>query len=74
MPQLHTYVPKSLAARVAARARARGIPVSRYLAELIGRDVDPGWPEDFFQKVAGNWRGAALRRSPQGRLEGREPW
>ena len=45
MPQLHTYIPKGLAARVAARAKSRGVPVSRYLADLIRRDVDLGWPD-----------------------------
>jgi len=74
MPQLHTYVPKGLAERVAARARARGVPVSRYLADLIRRDVDLGWPEGFFDRVAGGWKGAPLRRAPPGRLEERESW
>ena len=74
MPQLHTYVPKSLAARVAARAKARGVAVSRYLADLIRRDVELGWPDDFFDRVAGGWKGAPLRRAPQGRLEDREAW
>ena len=74
MPQLHTYVPTPLAARIAARARARGVPVSRYLAELIRRDVDLGWPEGFFERVAGGWKGGRVGRPPQGRLEEREPW
>jgi hypothetical protein len=74
MPQLHTYVPKRLAERVAARAKARGVPVSRYLADLIRRDVELGWPDDFFERVAGGWKGAPLRRAPQGRLEDREAW
>lgn len=74
MPQLHTYVPKNLSARVAARAKARGLPVSRYLADLIRRDVDLGWPDGFFERVAGGWKGTALSRAPQGRLEDREPW
>jgi hypothetical protein len=74
VPQLHTYVPKPLAARIAARAKARGVPVSRYLAELIRRDVDLGWPEDFFERVAGGWKSGRLIRPPQGRLEERERW
>jgi class 3 adenylate cyclase len=74
MPQLHTYVPKNLAARVAARAKARGVAVSRYLADLIRRDVELGWPDDFFDRVAGGWKGAPLRRAPQGRPEDREAW
>ena len=74
MPQLHTYVPKSLAERVAARAKARGVPVSRYLADLIRRDVELGWPDGYFDRVVGGWKGAPLRRAPQGRLEDREAW
>jgi len=74
MPQLHTYVPEALAAKLAARARARRVPVSRYLAELIQRDVDAGWPDDYFDRVAGGWQGAPLRRSPHGSLEVRETW
>ena len=37
MPRLYTYVPDSVAAQVAARAKARGVPVSRYLADLLRR-------------------------------------
>lgn len=72
MPQLHTYIPARLAAQVAARAKARGVPVSRYLAELIRRDVDRGWPEAFFDRAVGGWQGRRLRRAPQGGLEERE--
>lgn len=74
MPQLYTYVPKSLAARVTARAKARGVAVSRYLADLIRQDVELGWPDGYFDRVAGNWKGTPLRRAPQGRLEDRETW
>ena len=74
MPQLSTHVPKSLAERVAARAKARGISVSRYLADLIRRDIELGWPDGFFDRVVGGWKGAPLRRAPQGRLEDREGW
>jgi hypothetical protein len=72
VPQLHTYVPVRLAAQVAARAKARGVPVSRYLADLIRRDVDRGWPVAFFDTVVGGWQGRPLRRATQGRLEKRE--
>ena len=72
MPQLHAYVPERVAARLRARARARGMPVSRYLAELIQRDVDLGWPADFFDRVISGWKGEALRRAPQGKVEERD--
>ncbi len=71
MPQLHAYVPARLADRLRARARARGVPVSRHLADLIQRDVGSGWPEGFFAEVVGRWRGRALRRPAQGRFEKR---
>ena len=74
MPQLYTYVPKSLAARVTARAKARGVAVSRYLADLIRHDVELGWPDGFFDRVVGGWKGTPLRRAPQGRPEDRETW
>jgi len=72
MPQLHAYVPEHLAERLRARARARGVPVSRHLADLIRRDVGSGWPEGFFEEIVGGWQGQPLRRAPQGRLEKRE--
>lgn len=72
MPQLHAYVPTRVADRLHARARARGIPVSRYLAELIQRDVDLGWPPDFFDQVVGGWKGEPLRRPPQGKAQERD--
>ena len=72
MPQLHAYVPSRVAERLRARAKARGIPVSRHLAELIQHDVGSGWPDGFFEDVVGGWRGAPLRRAPQGRFEKRE--
>ena len=74
MPQLHAYVPKRLADRVAARARSRGVAVSRYLADLIRRDVELGWPDGYFERVVGGWQGGPLRRAPQGRAEVRESW
>ena len=74
LPQLHTYIPKGLAARVAARAKSRGVPVSRYRAALNRRDVDLGWPAGYFDRVPGGWQGGPLRRAPQGRLEDRQAW
>jgi len=69
MPQLHTYVPARLAARVVAGAKARGVPVSRYLADLIRRDVDLGWPDTYFDHVVGSWKGSPLQRPGSGERE-----
>jgi hypothetical protein len=72
MPQLHAYVPALVADELRARARARGLTVSRYLAELVRRDLALGWPAHYFKQIAGGWKGPALERPPQGRLERRE--
>ena len=72
MPQLHTYLPEPLAARVAAKAKARGVPVSRYLATLIRNDVDGTWPAGYFESVVGGWKGRPLKRLRQGDVDERE--
>ena len=72
MPQLHLYVPKELAAEIARQARARGVSVSRYLADLVRREVGGGWPEGFFDEVPGGWVGEPLERPDQGTYELRE--
>jgi hypothetical protein len=72
MPQLHLYVSDDLAAEVERRARKRGLSVSRYLAEVVRREVVTEWPRDFFDKVVGGWVGEPLERSYQGEPEARE--
>ena len=73
MPQLHFYVPAATAEALRARARALGLSVSRYLAQVVSRDVAEGWPEGFFTEVVGAWEGDPLERAPQGVPERREP-
>ena len=46
MPQLHFYVPDDVAEQIKARAALAKQPVSRYVAELVKRDVSQGWPYD----------------------------
>ncbi len=72
MPQLHIYVPDKVASVVRERARARGMTVSGYLAELVVREVASGWPDGYFDEVVGGWEGPPLRRPAQGRFEKRE--
>lgn len=57
MPQLHLYVPEEVAVRLRERAKARGLSLSRYLAEVVVKDVTAGWPEGYFESVVGSWRG-----------------
>lgn len=69
MPQLHLYVPDGIAKVLRQRARARGLTVSRYLAEIVRRDLGHGWPADFFDLVVGGWVGERLERPAQGEYE-----
>jgi hypothetical protein len=54
VPQLHFYVPEDVAEAVRRGAQARNLPVSRYLAEIVRREV-AGWPEEF-EDVLGGWQ------------------
>lgn len=74
MPQLHLYVAEHVAERLKAKARARRLSLSRYLAELVARDVAEAWPEGYLDEVLGGWQGEPLERAPQGRLEDPAPW
>lgn len=57
MPQLHLYVSVEVAEALRRKARARNTSVSKYLAELVSREVGIGWPEGF-ETVLGGWQGA----------------
>ena len=72
MPQLHLYLPEKDAERVRQRARAAGVAVSKYLAALVLRQLEEGWPEGFFDDVVGGWQGEPLERPPAGSFEPRE--
>jgi hypothetical protein len=72
MPQLHLYVSESEALRIRERAEARGQSVSRYLAEVVKRDLGEEWPAEFFKEVVGGWKGGRLTRQPQGSVEVRD--
>lgn len=72
MPQIHFYVPRDLASKISDRATASGMSTSRYVAELVKRDLSAGWPEGYFEEVAGGWKGEDLERPGQGTLETRD--
>jgi hypothetical protein len=69
---LHLYIPDELAAEIRRRAKTEGVSVSRYLADLVARQVPAGWPKDFFRDIVGGWVGARLTRPPQPELERRD--
>ena len=72
MPQLHLYVSDELAAEINRRAQAAGMSVSRYLASLVRDRARAGWPDGWFERIPGGWRGEPLVRPSQGALEVRE--
>ncbi len=72
MARLHLQVSKAIEEAVKRRARARGMSVSSYLAELVQRQIADNWPEDFFTDVVGGWAGEPLTRPADLMLEERE--
>ncbi len=74
MAQLHFYVPDDVAEQIKARAQQANMPISRYVAELVKRDVGQGWPEHYFERIAGAAEeGASIRHEPSGPPEERLP-
>ena len=71
MAQLHFYVPDEVAQAIQKRAQQAHLPVSRFLAELVKREVKNEWPEHYFEAVAGQWHGDPLQREPEGEFEAR---
>lgn len=71
MPQFHFYLPKEMIEKVRARARARGLSISRYVANIVRREFGGEWPEWFFEEVVGGWKGKPLERPSQGKFEKR---
>jgi hypothetical protein len=57
MPQLHFYVPNEVAEKLRERAKARGLSLSKYLADIVSQEVAQGWPEAYFEEVVGSWVG-----------------
>lgn len=71
MAQLHFYIPDLIAERVKIKAENAHLSVSKYLAELVKREVANQWPEDYFDNF-GNWQGEPLQRPTQEAVEQRE--
>jgi hypothetical protein len=72
MPQLHLYVPEDVAEALRKRAEAKQLSLSKYLADIVKREVGQGWPDDFFTRVAGGWHGDPLVRPEELLLEERQ--
>ena len=63
MPQLHFYVPREIADEIKRRAELRGITLSRYVAELVQKEVGGGWPEGLLESLIGGWKGPLVSSS-----------
>jgi len=72
MPQMHLYVAKEIAEEVRRRASRSGETISQYLAGIVRGAVADSWPDEYFDQVAGGWRGPPLKRPRQPSLENRE--
>ena len=72
MPQLHFYLPDDVVKRIKQKASARGLSVSRYVAEIVRREVADEWPEGYFENTVGCWEGEPLERPEQGEFEERD--
>ncbi len=71
MAQLHCYVPDEVAKKLRQRADNAHLSVSKYLAQLIKKEIGDEWPEGYFD-IFGSWEGAPLERPEQGNFEKRE--
>lgn len=71
MAQLHFYIPDSVADSVKIKAEHAHLSVSKYLAELVKREVANEWPEKYFE-IFGQWEGDSLQRPAQNAMEQRE--
>lgn len=72
MAQIHFYVPSDLESILKRRAAQRGVSLSRFIADLVRREVDTGWPDGYLDQVIGSWQGEPLERPEQGSFEARE--
>lgn len=71
MPQLHCYVPESLAKKVQEKASQVHLSSSKYLVMLIKKDIGQQWPESYFD-LYGSCEGEAIERPDQREIEVRE--
>jgi hypothetical protein len=72
MAQLHFYVPSEVEDQLRRRADAAGLTLSRYIAQIVRKEIGSGWPDGFFEEVAGGWSGPAQERGDQGTAEVRD--
>lgn len=71
MAQLHFYVPDPVAEQIKRKADQAQLSVSKYLAQMVKREVAADqWPEGYAE-LFDQWEGEPLKRYPQGDYEDR---
>lgn len=71
MAQLHCYVPDAIAEQVRKKAEQAHLSVSKYLSQLVKREVSVDqWPAGYAE-LFDQWEGEDLKRYPQGDYEER---
>jgi hypothetical protein len=76
MGQVTIYLDDETESRLKASARSQGVPVSRWIAELVRERTATEWPEEI-RRLAGAWPDfpdAEALRSGQGEDLQREPF
>ncbi|MEZ5354981.1 MAG: hypothetical protein R2762_20280 [Bryobacteraceae bacterium] len=54
MAQVNMYVGDDMATRLRAEAEQAGVPLSRYIVDLIAKhDRSTSWPKDYFNSACG---------------------
>ncbi|MGD1895580.1 MAG: hypothetical protein ACFB16_01365 [Phormidesmis sp.] len=71
MAQLQCDIPEETAIQLQRKAEKMNLSVSKYLAQLIDRDLKAGWPEGYFD-LFGSCKDAPLERPAQGESPVRE--
>lgn len=70
---MHCYLPDDAERTVRLQAERTQLPLSRFLAELVKREVTQHtqWPEGYFDQVFGRWEGEPLTRESERAFEQR---
>jgi len=72
LSRIHCYLPVEIETELRARAKARKLPLSKYIAAILTREVGKDWPDGWSERVYGGWKDP-IERAPQGEYEKRRP-
>ena len=63
MSQLHFYVPDDIEAQIRQKAQSLHMPLSRYLADIVKRELagQAQWPAGYFD-LFNQWQGEPMTR------------